>query len=399
MSEHRPMDSYNTPPSDDAAAHLSADTEAARLIEDSIGRLFATEVDKGLRERAEAGVLDARLWQQVLEGGFHLLLAPEAAGGFGQSWVEAFPMIRGLGYWQVPLPLAETLIAVQLATLAGIALPEAGEGPLTIIEQGQGNSLRVDDDGDAITLSGTAHGVPWARHARAALVSLADGRLGLLDLRAAPGVSLQPQVNLAGLPSDTLVLQHARLRSVVRSPWALPQPVWTLGALARSAMLVGALESVLEQAVRYAGERVQFGKPIAKNQAIQHSLALLAGDVAAARMAALVAAADALGGGSGKGSGSDGNGRGGTECHAARFSTAVAKVRAGEAATRGAAIAHQVHGAIGFTHEHALHFATRRLWAWRAEFGGDAQWAEELGRAAIQARASGFWPGLTRRHF
>ena len=180
---------------------------------------------------------------------------------------------------------------------------------------------------------------------------------------------------------------QARLRSVVPSPWALPQPVWTLGALARSAMLVGALESVLEQAVRYAGERVQFGKPIAKNQAIQHSLALLAGDVAAARMAALVAAADAPGGGVG------------TACRTARFSVAVAKVRAGEAATRGAAIAHQVHGAIGFTHEHALHFATRRLWAWRAEFGGDAQWAEELGRAAIQARSGGFWPGLTRRHF
>ena len=75
------------------------------------------------------------------------------------------------------------------------------------------------------------------------------------------------------------------------------------------------------------------------------------------------------------------------------------KVRTGEAATRGTAIAHQVHGAIGFTHEHALHFATRRLWAWREEFGTDAQWAAELGRAAIHARATGFWPGLTRKHF
>jgi acyl-CoA dehydrogenase len=170
------------------------------------------------------------------------------------------------------------------------------------------------------------------------------------------------------------------------SPLALPQPVWTLGALARSAMLVGALESALEQAVRYAGERVQFGKPIGRNQAIQQNLALMAGDVAAARVAAMVGAADAPDSVA-------------SDCSATRFSTAVAKVRAGEAATRGTSIAHQVHGAIGFTHEHALHFATRRLWAWREEFGTDTQWAAELGRAAIAARASGFWPAMTRKHF
>ncbi len=83
----------------------------------------------------------------------------------------------------------------------------------------------------------------------------------------------------------------------------------------------------------------------------------------------------------------------------ARFSAAVAKVRAGEAATRATGIAHQVHGAIGFTQEHALHFATRRLWAWRAQFGSDAWWAAELGRSAIAAGGSGFWTALTQRRF
>ena len=87
------------------------------------------------------------------------------------------------------------------------------------------------------------------------------------------------------------------------------------------------------------------------------------------------------------------------DCSATPFSAAVAKVRAGEAATRGTGIVHQVHGALGFTHEHPLHFATRRLWAWREEFGTDAMWAAELGRAAIAARAAGFWPGLTRKQF
>jgi acyl-CoA dehydrogenase len=359
---------------------MSHDISHDSLIADSAARLFSTQVDKDHRLRAETGVWDAALWQQVSDSGFHLLLATEDVGGFAQGWCAAYPLLRGLGYWQVPLPLAETMVAAQLASLAGFELPA---GPLTLIEQGQGNKLALQGEGAAACLSGTAHRVPWARHAAAALVSLQDGRLALLDLQA-PGVQVQPQANHAGLPSDTLVLQQARLRGLAANPLALARPVWTLGAAARSAMLVGALESALEQAVRYAGERVQFGKPLGKYQAIQQQLALMAGDVAAARVAALVAMADAPGGDQ-------------TSCAATHFSTAVAKVRAGEAATRGTSIAHQVHGAIGFTQEHTLHFATRRLWAWREEFGSDAAWAVELGRAAIAARSAGFWPGVTAK--
>lgn len=351
------------------------------LIEDSAAKLFSTQVDKDRRLRAETGEWDAALWRQLTDSGFHLLLATEAAGGFGEGWTTAYPLLRGLGYWQVPLPLAETMVAAQLASLAGFDLPA---GPLTLVEQGCGSQLALHGTGADATVSGTAHHVPWARHAVAALVSLQDGRLALLDLQAT-GVTVQPQVNHAGLPSDTLVLDHARLRAVAANPLPLARPVWTLGAAARSAMLVGALESALEQAVRYAGERVQFGKPLGKYQAIQQQLALMAGDVTAARTAALVAMADAPGGAQ-------------TRCAATHFSTAVAKVRAGEAATRGTSIAHQVHGAIGFTHEHALHFSTRRLWAWRAEFGSDADWALALGRAAIAARAAGFWAGVTAKN-
>ncbi|NJO12136.1 MAG: hypothetical protein HC872_00190 [Gammaproteobacteria bacterium] len=63
-----------------------------------------------------------------------------------------------------------------------------------------------------------------------------------------------------------------------------------------------------------------------------------------------------------------------------RFAIAVAKARAGEAAGKGAAIAHQAFGAMGFTREHQLQYATRRLWSWRDEFGGEAYWQTELGR-------------------
>ena len=367
---------------------------ADRMIEDSVARLFGSRVDKGQRERAEAGELDGALWQQVVDSGFTQLLATEASGGLGQGWAAAYPVLRGLGAWQVPLPLAETMLAAQLLSLAGLPVPD---GPLTLIESARSSGLQARAEGSGLCLTGTAHGVPWARHAKGAVLSLGPAtvggpaRLAWLDLQAGTGVTIQPQTDIAGLPADTLQLLDAHCPQVALLPLALAEPVWTLGALARSIMMVGALEWLLGQAVTYAGDRVQFGKPIGKNQVIQQNLALMAGDVAASRMAALVAARQAPGG--------EVPVAEPQAAAAALFSIAVAKVRCGEAATRATGIAHQVHGAIGFTQEHALHFATRRLWAWREQFGTDAQWAARLGRAAIEAGADGFWPALSHQQF
>lgn len=352
------------------------------LIEQSAARLFADTADKALRQRVEEGEFPQALWQLAMDNGFGLALTTEDAGGLGQPWSAAYPVLRGLGYWQVPLPLAETLIAGQLLSMAGIAVPE---GPIALIEQGHDAELQLSGEGAAARLSGQARRVAWARHCGHAVISFADGRIALLALHQGEAVRCDPGLNHARLPADQLAFAGAAVAALAASPLpGLTAPVWTLGAIARAIMMVGALEWLLEQSVQYANDRVQFGKPIGRNQAIQQQLAMLAGDVAAARMAARVAAADAPWAGS-------------PRADHARFSAAVAKVRVGEAASRGAAIAHQVHGAIGFTHEHSLHFATRRLWAWREEFGADAWWAERLGQAAIAAGAAGFWPALTQR--
>ncbi|MCG8558673.1 MAG: acyl-CoA dehydrogenase, partial [Hyphomicrobiales bacterium] len=76
---------------------------------------------------------------------------------------------------------------------------------------------------------------------------------------------------------------------------------------------------------------------------------------------------------------------------------ASAKIRVGEAAGEGAAIAHQVHGAIGFTQEHILHRYTRRLWGWRDEFGSESVWAVQLGRRVAAEGADALWPMLAAR--
>ncbi len=149
-----------------------------------------------------------------------------------------------------------------------------------------------------------------------------------------------------------------------------------LGALGRAAMMAGALERIAEMAMEYALIRVQFGRPIAKFQAIQQQLAALAGEVAASRRAVDQAVAAA-------------------ETGDGALEIAVAKARVGESAGVSAEIAHQVHGAIGFTHEHNLHHFTRRLWSWRDEFGPEVYWQTMIGHRVVAAGGDGLWPLLS----
>jgi acyl-CoA dehydrogenase len=126
---------------------------------------------------------------------------------------------------------------------------------------------------------------------------------------------------------------------------------------------------------------VQFGRPIGKFQAVQQQLALAAAEVAAAGAAASAAASTAE--------------RDGFTAASTAFAVAAAKARAGEAAGEVARIAHQVHGAIGFTREHDLRLLTARLWAWRDEDGNEAHWQAELGATVLAAGADALWPMVT----
>jgi acyl-CoA dehydrogenase len=79
------------------------------------------------------------------------------------------------------------------------------------------------------------------------------------------------------------------------------------------------------------------------------------------------------------------------------WEVAAAKLRTNMAIGSGAAIAHQVHGAIGFTQDHALHRFTGPLTRWRSAYGGDRYWSGVLGDLACAAGGAGLWAALTRR--
>jgi acyl-CoA dehydrogenase len=157
-----------------------------------------------------------------------------------------------------------------------------------------------------------------------------------------------------------------------------PQTHRVLGAFLRVAQAAGALDAALAMSVEYANTRIQFGKPLSKQQAVQQNLAIFASEAAAVNVAGQ-AAARALDKGD------------------ALFEIAAAKLRTNTAIGIGTAIAHQVHGAIGFTQEYALHPFTTALMGWRSEFGNDAYWAAQLGAIAAKAGGAGLWAEITRR--
>ncbi|HTV89585.1 MAG TPA: acyl-CoA dehydrogenase family protein [Stellaceae bacterium] len=345
------------------------------IIVDTASRIFADLCEPNTVNAAEEGKWPAELWDALEQSGLPLTWVPDTLGGAGADMIDGFAVMRVAGRANAPVPLAETLLAGWLLAQAGI---EAPTGPMTLAPVHEDGNLLLGADG---RLRGRARHVPHARSARhVAALARRDGAM-VAALVETEGVGITPGASLAGEPQDTVVFDGAAALATGRVDVDPPALV-RLGAAARAQQMAGALEHILDQSVQQSLDRVQFGRQIAKFQAVQHNLAMLAGEVAAAGAAA-DAAAEAIA-------------VNGIASVDALANVAVAKVRVGEAAGTGAAIAHQVHGAMGFTYEHSLHQATRRLWTWREEFGNEALWAGRLGRMVAAQGADRLWPFVTQ---
>ncbi|MDY6996931.1 MAG: acyl-CoA dehydrogenase family protein, partial [Actinomycetota bacterium] len=259
----------------------------------------------------------------------------------------------------VRMPLAENdLLACWLLDTAGVSSASAVR-TVCLIDAG-----------------GSASGVPWASCADRVVVVWADGDGHRAADIAAEQLSITPGTNMIGEPRDLVAVDTSALDGVALADGVLAQ-LRTKSALVRSIQVCAALDRALDMAVEHARAREQFGRPLAKFQAVQQLISDTAAEAALARSAteaALAAAVTAEWAGD----------------HV-EFLVAAARSCAGHAASVVVRNAHQVLGAIGTTREHLLHEHTRAALAWRSEYGSVHYWDERVTDMALQSGDAGLW--------
>lgn len=327
------------------------------MLAEMIQRLFERSLDDAAQGRARSGQWLDSLWAEVAEMGLPLALLTEDQGGFGLSAAEQGEALRLLGKLAVPLPLAETMGANRLLAKAGLPLADGAAG------LARADHLTLESG----MLKGRVDRVAWGEHLDCLALAVGDvlyrvPRSGWTVAATGHALNFHPRPTL-------------EIAWEIDAQAPLPHCPLAEGATLRAYQIAGALEAALDMTLTHTATRVQFGKPLQKNQVVQHELAKLAGELACA-----TAAADLAGEALERGD---------------LLGVAAGSLRAREAAGTGAGIATQMHGAIGFTREHALHLYTTSLWTWRDEFGGQVFWAKLLGQAAVQAGGNGYWPMVT----
>ena len=348
------------------------------IVAETAARIFADLADPQTVNRAKDDAWKATLWRAIEDAGLARAWVPDELGGSGAGIEDGFAVLGAAGRCALAAPLAETLLAGWLLARAGMTSPA---GAMTVAPARPHDRIVMAPDG---TLSGRVGNIPFASFAQHIAI-LADGAAGpVVALVAASDGRVTAGRNVAGDASDSVAFDRVAPLRVAAAPVGLDRDALMLmGSVVRAVETAGALETVLTMSVAYANERVAFERPIGKFQAVQQNLARLAGEVAAALAAA--------------GSAADTMAQADRVDDAVFLEAAAAKIRCAEAAQEGAAIAHQVFGAIGFTKEHVLHRFTLRMLAWRDDFGNESHWAAELGRRVARGGADAFWPLVASR--
>ena len=300
--------------------------DAAELL-DPFERLLEDVCTPALVREIEAGGSADDLWSALEESGFLDALVPEDVGGVGLSLRDVGPLLQALGRFAVPVPVGETMVARALLAQAGA---ERQAGPVVLA-------------------TAASHlPIPLARVAGHILTEK-NGTLVLAPHRA-----------------ESPAVAHHSLAAYTPTGFAASggDTLRRIAAVVRACAIAGAADRLLAMTIGYANERVQFGKPISKQQVIQQQLAVMAERTVLCRIAAQIGCAAGF--------------------PPSLAAAATAKQVTSSAATEIANIAHAVHGAIGVSEEYDLQLYSRRLHEWRLADGSEGYWARELGHARLQ---------------
>ncbi len=333
--------------------------------------------------RSESG-FEQSDWNEMAELGWPGLALPEEWGGQGLGVVELAVLFEEMGYALAPSPLlSNTVVGLALALCGSDdqrerflrPLAEGGlRGAPALWDAGTPAmigefTMVAREDGDGVVLDGEKVLVMDAAVADILLVATADGRRHVVE-REAPGIVIAPSTSI----DLTRRLYSVRFDGVRIAPEdSLPAAgpdyfdVFHRICVAAAAESTGIAQRSMEMAVSYAKDRQQFGRPIGSYQAVSHRCAQMLLETENSRSAVYGAAwaADA-------------------EPDSLPRAASMAKAYASDAGWRVPDASIQVHGGIGFTWEHDLHFFLKRGKANAAMFG-DAKWHRDRVADAVLA--------------
>jgi alkylation response protein AidB-like acyl-CoA dehydrogenase len=317
----------------------------------------------------ERGFTDAQ-WEELSRLGWPGVIVAEDHGGLGLGAVELAVIHEEIGYALAPSPLLSTVSAALMlgATgadeqkqrwLPGLASGEL-KGTVALWEPRSGGAPDRSElepvDG---CLTGVKIAVSDAACADLVIVSGAEGRHFIVET-AAGGLEITPQRALDPTRKlYTLTLEKTPAQELLADDRERTKYAYATICTALAAESVGIGQRALEMAVAYAKDRKQFGRPIGSYQAVSHRCAQMLLEVEGARSLCYWAgwALD-------------------HEPETALKAASMAKAYASDAGYRVTASALQVHGGIGFTWEHDLHFFLKRARA-NGHAYGDARWHRE----------------------
>lgn len=347
---------------------MNAENELSQLVSDVL-----TEQCTGELVEASEGGWSPELWQQFTELGLTSVGIAEEAGGSGGDLLDVATIIRTAARFAAPLPLGHTIL-VAPHVRSRFSLPHL-DGPTAVAIDGD---LRAEKHGAEWHISGSVAEIPYGRVVdNVILLASREDSLVAVQVPAA-GIAWKHAENLAGEPRDAAEID-VRIEGAalpIAEEVEVLADIRDVEALALTWAMVGAMERVLSLSVNYTTEREQFGRAIAKFQAVKQLAAKVAGEVAVST-AAVETATDLISRG-----------------ERAGFPIAAARLRAAMAVAEVSQAAHQLHGAIGYTREYPLHQYTRRLWAWRDEGLTERQWMTVAGERALADGPNNVWETL-----
>lgn len=341
-------------------------SEMKEMILDVAERMLTDHVSKEVVDIVEQGDWDKNTWSLFQENGMVAVAISEENGGAGGDLEDLLNLVRLTGKYAAPIPFAET-------TLANYMLETAN---LFTVEQIATYSLEEGLTVENNKVNGTLYNVPWARHANflASFVQSNQGvHIALIDLSQA---TIEHSSNLASEPRDTVKLNNTE--ASLSNPLTDEQ-ILHLKAIETAfkiAQMTGAIEKANALSIQYSKEREQFGRPIHRFQLVQQQIVQLSGETAIAvaafnNVCAAILAEDYF------------------------QEIAYARIRFEDAVTTITTVAHQLHAAIGTTHEHALHQYTRRLWSWRDEGPNSDFWSESIAHYLLN-NDTDLWAFITK---